>query len=119
MSAVPESHIAWLDALPLMHVDTHRIYVHAGVDPEFPLDQQSEATLLWKRYPKGFTDGFDGRHVVHGHDNDPDGPLLYEGRTNLDTAAWRTGRLMVGIFDDERPGGPVDLIEVRGPPAGP
>jgi serine/threonine protein phosphatase 1 len=117
VSAVPETHIAWLDALPLMHVDTHRIYVHAGVDPEFPLDQQSEATLLWKRYPKGCPDGFDGRHVVHGHDNDPDGPLLYEGRTNLDTAAWRTGRLMVGIFCDERPGGPVDLIEVRGPPA--
>ena len=64
---------------------THRVYVHAGVDPELPLEQQSEATLLWKRYPKGYGAGFGARHVVHGHDNDPDGPLLYEGRTNLDT----------------------------------
>ena len=63
---------------------------------------------------KGNPDGFGDRHVVHGHDNDPEGPLLYPGRTNLDTAAWRTGRLTVGIFDDDRPGGPVDLIEVRG-----
>ena len=55
--AVPPTHIAWLDRLQLMHVDAHRIYVHAGVDPEIPLDQQSEATMLWKRYPKGFSGG--------------------------------------------------------------
>jgi serine/threonine protein phosphatase 1 len=117
-SAVPEAHIAWLDQLRLMHVDAHRVYVHAGVDPELPLAQQSEATLLWKRYPKEDGAGFGARHVVHGHDNDPDGPLLFEGRTNLDTLAWRTGRLTVGVFDDDRPGGPVDFIVVRGPPAG-
>jgi serine/threonine protein phosphatase 1 len=115
---VPQAHIAWLDQLLLMHVDTHRLYVHAGVDPEIPLDRQSEATLLWKRYPKGFSEGFGKLHVVHGHDNFPDGPLLFEGRSNLDTQAWRTGRLMVGVFDDERSGGPVDFIDVRGPPAG-
>jgi serine/threonine protein phosphatase 1 len=118
-SAVPEAHIAWLDQLPLMHVDAHRVYVHAGVDPELPLAQQSEATLLWKRYPKGDGAGFGARHVVHGHDNDPDGPLLFEGRTNLDTLAWRTGRLTVGIFDDDRRGGPVDFIVVRGPAGAP
>jgi serine/threonine protein phosphatase 1 len=114
---VPEGHIAWLDRLQLMHVDAHRIYVHAGVDPDIALDQQSEATLLWKRYPKGFPGGYGDRHVVHGHDNFPDGPLLYEGRTNLDTLAWRTGRLTIGIFDDDRPGGPVDFIVIRGSPA--
>jgi len=117
-AAIPQSHIAWLDQLRLMHVDTHRLYVHAGVDPGVPLDRQSEATLLWKRYPKGFSGGFGNLHVVHGHDNFPDGPLLYEGRTNLDTLAWRTGRLTVGVFDNDRPGGPVDLIVVRGEPAG-
>ena len=115
-AAVPQIHIAWLDRLRLLHVDAHRIYVHAGVDPGIPLDRQSEMTLLWKRYPKGFPEGFGNFHVVHGHDNYPDGPLLYEGRTNLDTLAWRTGRLTVGVFDDARPGGPVDFIVVRGPP---
>ena len=117
-AAIPQSHIAWLDQLRLMHVDTHRLYVHAGVDPGVALDRQSEATLLWKRYPKGFSGGFGSLHVVHGHDNFPDGPLLYGGRTNLDTLAWRTGRLTVGVFDNDRPGGPVDLIVVRGEPAG-
>jgi len=116
--AVPQSHIAWLDELRLMHVDNHRVYVHAGVDPGIPLDQQSEATLLCKRYPKGFPSGFGEFHVVHGHDNSPDGPLLYEGRSNLDTLAWRTGRLVIGVFDDDKPGGPVDFIVVRRAPAG-
>jgi serine/threonine protein phosphatase 1 len=117
-AAVPPSHIVWLDQLRLMYLDAHRLYVHAGVDPAIPLDRQSEATLLWKRYPKGFPDGYGDLHVVHGHDNYPDGPLLYPGRSNLDTLAWRTGRLTVGVFDDRKPGGPVDLIVVRGPPAG-
>jgi serine/threonine protein phosphatase 1 len=117
-AAVPHAHIAWLDGLRLMHLDAHRLYVHAGVDPDLPLDRQSEATLLCKRYPKGFSGGYGERHVVHGHDNDPDGPLLFEGRTNLDTAAWRTGRLTVGVFDDDKAGGPVNFIVVKGAPAG-
>ena len=116
-AAVPQTHIDWLDQLKLMHVDAHRLYVHAGVDPEIPLELQSETTLLCKRYPKGFASGYGELHVVHGHDNFPDGPLLYQGRTNLDTLAWRTGRLTVGVFDDDRPGGPVDLVVVRGAPA--
>ena len=117
-AAVPHAHIDWLDGLPLMHVDAHRLYVHAGVDPEISLDRQGEATLLWKRYPKGFPGGYGKLHVVHGHDNSPDGPLLYEGRTNLDTLAWRTGRLMIGVFDHAKSGGPVDFIVIKGASAG-
>jgi serine/threonine protein phosphatase 1 len=114
---VPQSHLDWLDRLRLFHVDRHRLYVHAGVDPQTPLDLQREETLLWKRYPKGYSEGYRGLHVVHGHDNDPNGPLLYQGRTNLDTLAWRTGRLTIGVFDDGRPGGPVDFVAVNGTPA--
>jgi serine/threonine protein phosphatase 1 len=119
ISLVPKTHLAWLDGLRLVHVDAHRVYVHAGVDPAIPLDSQSQATLLTKRYPKGFSGGFGERHVVHGHDNCPDGPLLYAGRTNLDTLAWRTGRLTIGVFDNDRPGGPIDFIVLQGSPAQP
>lgn len=117
-AAVPKAHIAWLDALRLMHVDAHRVYVHAGVDPEIPLDRQSDATLLTKRYPKDFSEGFGSLHVVHGHDSFADGPLLYRGRSNLDTKAWKTGRLVIGVFHDDRAGGPREFLEVKGSPAG-
>jgi len=118
IAAVPPEHVEWLDARPLMHDDAHRLYVHAGVDPMVPLAAQSERTLLTKRYAKGETGGYGARHVVHGHDNQVDGPVLVEGRSNLDTCAWRTGRLTIGVFDDDQPGGPIELITVQGPAAG-
>jgi serine/threonine protein phosphatase 1 len=113
-SSVPQNVIDWLDRLPLIHTDRHRIYVHAGLDPKLPLSQQTERTLLWSRYPDEFHAGFGGRHIVHGHDSFVDGPKLFEGRTNLDTRAWRTGRLVVGVFDDDKPGGPIDFIQTVG-----
>jgi serine/threonine protein phosphatase 1 len=118
-SKVPPGDIEWLDRLALMHVDRQRIYVHAGLDPELPPDRQIEKTLLWKRYPEGDALDFGDRHIVHGHDSFVDGPKLYAGRTNLDTRAWRTGRLVIAIFDDDKPGGPIDFVTVQGAPGSP
>lgn len=107
--------LTWMDDLPTIHRDANRIYVHAGVDPAIPIDRQPEKTLLWKRY-NGETEGHGPYHVVHGHDPSVEGPLLLAGRTDLDTLAWRTGRLVIGVFDDTLPGGPIDLIEIKGQP---
>jgi serine/threonine protein phosphatase 1 len=111
-SAVPREHLDWIAALPSVYADQHRIYVHAGVDPKLTLDQQDDQIMLWKRYPEGFKKGLGKRHVVHGHDAKPQGPILTKGRTNLDTMAWKSGRLVVGVFEDELPGGPVEILEV-------
>ncbi len=40
VKVVPEQHLRWLEELPLMHIDKHRVYVHAGVEPDQPLDAQ-------------------------------------------------------------------------------
>jgi serine/threonine protein phosphatase 1 len=106
-----------LDALPLTHVDKHRVFVHAGVDPTRPLDDQKEQVLLWWLYPDGADIGHGDRHVVHGHDQFAHGPLKFEHRTDLDTFAWYTGRLVIGVFDDAKAGGPIDFIEIKGNPA--
>jgi serine/threonine protein phosphatase 1 len=113
ISVVPAAHLAWIAKLPSVYVDQHRIYVHAGVDPKLALNQQSDQILLWKRYPEGFNKGHGTHHVVHGHDAKMDGPVLTKGRTNLDTLAWKTGRLVVGVFDDEIPGGPIEILEIK------
>ncbi len=111
--SVPPSHREWLRALPVMHVDRHRIYVHAGIDAKRGLRKQTEKVLLWKRYkPKEQANGVRGRHVVHGHDPNPNHPLKLPGRTNLDTLAWRTGRLVVGVYDDEIAGAAIAYLEV-------
>jgi len=113
---VPAAHRAWLERLQTIFVDTHRVYVHAGVDPAKPLDAQDETTLLTKRYAADDGSGHGAHHVVHGHNPFRDGPMLFAGRSDLDTMAWQTGRLVVGVFDDATPGGPIDFITVKGPP---
>lgn len=110
---IPDHHLQWIDQLPLVHADLNRIFVHAGVDPRIPLNQQSDRTLLWKRYPTGADSGHGRRHVVHGHHADERAPLVFRGRTNLDGLAWKTGRLVVGVFSDDRPGSAVEFLDVR------
>jgi len=112
VSVVPPAHADWLGARPLLHVDRHRVFVHACIDPDVALDRQRAETLQWRRYSPDDDAPAHGRHVVHGHDAFPDGPLLLKHRSNLDAQAWRTGRLVVGVFDDDLPGGPVEIIEV-------
>lgn len=111
---VPRTHLDWIASLGLMHVDQHRVFVHAAVDPDVALDRQQEQTLLWKRYPPGSNSGHGSRHVVHGHHAMVEAPVVGKNRTNLDARAWQTGRLVVGIFEDDRPGGAAEFLEVQG-----
>ena len=111
---IDPAHIEWMHSLPRLYSDKHRIYVHAGVDECYDLDQQPAGLTQWYRYAKGANDGYRGMHVVHGHTPRRKGPELLEHRTNLDTNAFSTGRLVVGVFDDEKAGGPVEVIEVIG-----
>jgi serine/threonine protein phosphatase 1 len=53
---------------------------------------------------------------VHGHHHHTRGPIFKKNRTNLDTLAWYTGRLAIGVFDDTTPGGPIEVLEVNGEP---
>ena len=107
------AHSRWAADLALMHVDAHRVFVHAGIDPAVPLDKQTRETLLWVRHPRTQDVNLPGHHIVHGHVPVDDGPVVLAGRTDLDTRAWRTGRLVVGVYDDRRPGPAVDYLDVR------
>jgi serine/threonine protein phosphatase 1 len=70
--------------------------------------------LLWKLYQPGHRLGHGRRHVVHGHHANPSAPIVTKGRTNLDALAWRTGRLVVGVFEDDRSGGASEFLEILG-----
>ncbi|MGO8371504.1 metallophosphoesterase family protein [Rhizobium ruizarguesonis] len=106
-------HLQWAADRPLMHVDRYRIFVHAGVDPEFPLEQQSEHDLLWLRFPSGESSDYWGKHLVHGHTPSLSNPLTTGNRTNIDSGCVFGGKLSCAVFDDDIAGGPIDFIEVR------
>lgn len=116
---VPAEHLAWLDQLPLTAHDEHRCFVHAGVMPGLDLRDNKEDTFLWIRDPFLRAGAQDlPCHIVHGHSPHhelkpvPRLPELLAHRTNLDSAAFATGVLTVGVFDGERAGGPIAIIQV-------
>lgn len=108
---IDPDHLEWLAHLPAMHTDPHRVYVHAGVDERYELDQQPEAVTQWIKYPNYVDIGYRGQHVVHGHDA-AHGPWFGLNRTNLDAGAYKFGMLCVGVFDDSSPGGSVNVLRI-------
>jgi len=110
---VPNDCLAWAQALPAIHVDEHRIFAHAGVSPEFPLDRQSERDLLWLRVPLDYSGDYWGKHLVHGHTPSDKNPKTVGNRTNIDSACVFGGFLTAAVFDDDTPGAPIEFIKVE------
>jgi serine/threonine protein phosphatase 1 len=107
------SDATWLDKLPLYHQDQHRIYVHGYADPiEEDPEKFNSGIILWDRYDKTEDYGWFGKHVVHGHTPRNGGEFKFN-RTNLDGGAVWTGELLVGVFDDDTPGGPVEIMKIK------
>ncbi|SPF81157.1 metallophosphoesterase family protein [Pseudoprimorskyibacter insulae] len=84
--AVPQSHVDYIEGLPLMHVTDDQIFVHAGIRPGVALDDQVEDDLIWIR--KGWLEDErdHGRLVVHGH-TALETPQHHGNRLNLDGGA--------------------------------
>ena len=99
---LPPSHIDWIRSLHLSHDDGQRFFVHAGVHPERPLDQQRTRDLLWIREPF-LSSGKDfGRLIVHGHTPIQSGvPDERSNRLNIDTGAVYCRSLTAAVFNDE------------------
>ena len=121
LEQIPKAYLDWMRNRPRMAEDAHRIYVHAGIAPERELIDQDDTDLLWIRGPfvRARAEAFvERRHVVHGHtpvwEGKPEAaiPELLVHRTNLDTGAYATGVLTVGVFDSDRWGGVVDLLSI-------
>lgn len=118
---VPADHLRWMAGLPLTSGDGHRVYVHAGLAPGVAFDRQQPEHCLWirEKFLRASAEEFE-THVVHGHTPQWAGkphaaqPELLAHRTNLDSGAYETGALTAGVFDPDIPGGPLELLFVRG-----
>lgn len=90
-AALPPGQEAWLRGLPLWWQGEGLGVVHAGADPDLPLERQTETALLWGH--RGFhRPRADGLWIAHGHVIVEE-PRAEAGRIAVDTGAWRTGRL--------------------------
>ena len=94
-------HLQFLDQLQTSFVCEDFFFVHAGVRPGVPLDQQSEDDLLWIREDFLHYGGDFGKIVVHGHTPAPE-PEVCSNRINIDTGAYATGRLTCLVIERDK-----------------
>lgn len=88
-------------AVPMVTTDRH-CFVHAGIDPKLPLDQQDDRTTRWIR--NDFLDHRDSfeKIVVHGHTITESGlPEVRSNRIAIDTGSYQTKRISAAIFEND------------------
>ncbi len=95
---LPKPHEDFLKSLQLQYRCGDYFFVHAGIRPEVPLDEQSPEELMWIRGPfLNYQEDF-GVFVVHGHT-----PVEHiDRRTNrldVDTEAYASGRLTCAVLE--------------------
>jgi serine/threonine protein phosphatase 1 len=98
--AMPDSHRHFIGGLALSFTCGDFFFVHAGVRPGIPLQQQSQRDLLWIRDDFLLHEQDFGVVVVHGHTSTYE-PDIRSNRINIDTGAYATGRLTCLILEGD------------------
>jgi len=90
--ALPPAHQALLENTRLSYICGDYYFVHAGLRPQVPLEQQDDEDKLWIR-DEFLNSSYDfGKIIVHGHTINAM-PDLRTNRIGIDTGAYATGRL--------------------------
>jgi serine/threonine protein phosphatase 1 len=91
-AVLPADHRRFYGGLRLMEVVGDYAFVHAGVRPGVPLEEQAERDLLWIRHEFLQDRGPFGKVIVHGHTPAEEAQLTRH-RLGIDTGAYATGVL--------------------------
>jgi serine/threonine protein phosphatase 1 len=97
-AAVPESHLAFLNGLAMMHREGGYLFAHAGIRPGIRLEDQAPEDLLRIRQPFLFTEQDLGVVVVHGH-TPVKTPVVRRNRIGIDTGAVFGGHLTCVVLE--------------------
>ncbi|MBI1393620.1 MAG: serine/threonine protein phosphatase [Alphaproteobacteria bacterium] len=97
---VPAAHLTFLRNLAITHEEGDYFFVHAGVRPGTPLNEQTEEDLLWIReeFHAAAADQRPDKTVVHGH-HPTRRPVDNGWRIGVDTGAVWTGILTAVVID--------------------
>jgi serine/threonine protein phosphatase 1 len=95
---LPARHREFLERLRFSYTEGDYLFVHAGVRPGVPLDEQRADDLLWIR--DEFLDSREdfGKVVVHGHSISFD-PELRPNRIGIDTGAYKSSQLTCLVLE--------------------
>lgn len=96
--ALPQTHLQFFKNLKLHATIGDYLFVHAGLKPYVPLDEQLEKDLLWIREEFLESRANFGRIVVHGHTPTGD-PVTRHNRIGIDTGAYMSGKLTALVLE--------------------
>src|SRR3546814_15952753 len=91
-AVIPGDVSRWLRALPMSRRIGDYLFVHAGVRPGVPLDEQDPVDLRWIRREFLESVADHGAVVVHGHSIRSEVQMC-PNRTGIDTGAYALDRL--------------------------
>jgi serine/threonine protein phosphatase 1 len=91
-AAVPKDDLAFIRGFEDAVVIGDYLFVHAGIAPDIPIEEQSQGDLRWIREPFLSHRGNHGFVVVHGHTIALE-PVIRANRIGIDTGAYVSGRL--------------------------
>ena len=92
LAAFPRAHELFMQCLRNQFSCGDFLFVHAGIRPDIPIEQQDVNDLIWIRNEFLESTLNHERFIVHGHTPVPH-PDIRHNRINIDTGAWRTGTL--------------------------
>jgi serine/threonine protein phosphatase 1 len=98
---LPPAHLDFLAKLEPYRIEGDYLFVHAGIRPGVPLDEQREEDLLWIREEFLRSQQEFGKCVVHGHSitRQPD---FQPNRIGIDTGAFASGTLTCLVLEDTK-----------------
>ncbi|RMF35431.1 MAG: serine/threonine protein phosphatase, partial [Alphaproteobacteria bacterium] len=100
-AAVPAAHLDFLRARPRLHRVGSYVFVHAGIRPGVPLDEQDPEDLIWIRREFLDSRADHGAIVVHGHT--PAREIeLRPNRIGIDTGLVYGRHLTCLVLEDDR-----------------
>lgn len=97
-AALPENHEQFLRDTVFSHREGDYIFVHAGIKPGIPFEQNDPNTFMWIRREFLGSDVNHGGVVVHGH-TISDIPEVRHNRIGIDTGAYRSGTLTCLVLE--------------------
>lgn len=102
IDAVPMADREFLHSFEKLIAIGDYLFVHAGINPARPLNEQRGHDCRWIREPFLKHTGDFGQVVIHGHTVTED-PVIRNNRIGIDTGAFMSGRLTaIGLEGTER-----------------
>jgi serine/threonine protein phosphatase 1 len=99
---LPLEHLQFFASLKTHHIEGNYYFCHAGINPNIPLDKQTDEDLIWIREPFLSSQKDFGKIIVHGHTVSQK-PTLRANQIGVDTGAVFTNHLTCAVLTQNKP----------------